>query len=403
MAEGTAVSLPPLHGHEDLRRRFAVAAAQGRLPQSLLLHGPEGAGKELLAQWIAAMLLCGEETPADRPCGACRSCHLAAGLQHPDIHWFFPVPSPKGSLTPEKRREKLEEARLAALAALRADPLRPRESDPSDALFLQVVEEIRARASRRPAMSEGAVFVIADAERMVPQASSPEAANAFLKLLEEPPTDTVFVLTSSRPGLLLPTIRSRVLAVRVAPPDVGTAARFLEERAGLSPDRAAELARRAGGAIGAALRLHRDEEPESGRPAALRLVRTALDGDRRACWAEAAGFGPAGARGAFSRLLEAVEEVLRDCLTLSTGLPSAALDPELARALPAAAAVPPERWLSAVERVEEARDAAAGNLNPGAIAAVLLRRMARELRPPSPAGTARGAERPGAGRGTRRP
>ncbi|MFO7587744.1 MAG: hypothetical protein R6X22_06680 [Gemmatimonadota bacterium] len=391
------MSLPPLYGHEDLRRRFAAAAREGRLPQSLLLHGPEGAGKERLAQWIAALLLCRSER--ERPCGACRSCRLAAGLQHPDIHWFFPVPSPKGSLTPEKRREKLEEARLEVLAALREDPLRPRGSEPSDALFLQVVDEIRARASRRPAMAEGAVFVVAEAERLVPQASSPEAANALLKLLEEPGPDTVFLLTSSRPGLLLPTIRSRLLAVRVAPPEVATAARFLEKEAGLPPERAAELARRAGGAIGTALRLQRDEEPESGRPAALRLVRTALEGDRAACWAEAAAFGPAGARGAFSRLLEAVEEVLRDCLTVSAGVPAAALDPDLARALPGAAAVPPDRWLSAIERVEEARDAASGNLNPEAIAAVLLRRMARALRPPEPAEK----ERPRTGRGIRGP
>jgi hypothetical protein len=98
-------------------------------------------------------------------------------------------------------------------------------------------------------------------------------------------------------------------------------------------------------------------------------------------------------------LLEAVEEVLRDCLTLATGAPETALDPELARVLPRAATIPPERWISAVERVEEARDAASGNLNPSAIAAVLLRRMARELRPRSPSAT----ERRPAGRGTRRP
>jgi len=393
------VSLPPLYGHEDLRRRFATAAAEGRLPQSLLLHGPEGTGKERLAQWIAALLLCRSVDPADRPCGSCRSCRLAADLQHPDVHWFFPVPSPKSGLTPEKRREKLEEARLEVLAALREDPFQPRGSDPSDALYLQVVDEIRARASRRPAMAEGAVFVVADAERMVPQASSPEAANAFLKLLEEPPPDTAFLLTSSRPGLLLPTIRSRVLAVRVAPSDVDTAARFLVTEAGVPADRAAELARRSGGAIGSALRLEREEEPESSRPAALRIVRTALEGDRRACWEVAATFGPAGARGGFARLLESVEEVLRDCLTIASGAREAALDAELAGALPRAAEIPPERWISAVERVEEARDAASGNLNPSAIAAVLLRRLARELRP----GVVSGAERRSAGRGTRRP
>jgi DNA polymerase III subunit delta' len=66
-------------------------------------------------------------------------------------------------------------------------------------------------ASRSPAMARRKVFIIGDAERMAPQASSQEAANAFLKLLEEPLPDTTLILTSSEPGALLPTIRSRVV------------------------------------------------------------------------------------------------------------------------------------------------------------------------------------------------
>jgi DNA polymerase III subunit delta' len=162
------MSLPPVCGHADLRRRLRETARDGRLPQSLLLHGPPGVGKERLALWLAAMVLCGR--PDEAPCGRCRSCRLADALQHPDIHWFFPVPSPRGSLTPEKRREKLEEARLAALDELREHPMSGGGRSPDDALFLSVVDEIRARASRRPAMSERAVFVLGDAERMVPQA-----------------------------------------------------------------------------------------------------------------------------------------------------------------------------------------------------------------------------------------
>ena len=118
----------------------------------------------------------------------------------------------------QEAREKLEEARLEELEARRERPLWISHGDSSASIFLPMVEEIRSRAVRRPAMSRAAVFVIGDAERMVPQASSPEAANAFLKLLEEPPSDTLLFLTSSRPGALLPTIRSRVLEIRVTPP-----------------------------------------------------------------------------------------------------------------------------------------------------------------------------------------
>src|SRR5256886_6186312 len=67
-----------------------------------------------------------------------------------------------------------------------------------------------------PAMGPRKVFVIGDAERLVPQTGAEAAANALLKALEEPPADAVFVLTTAEPDALLPTIRSRVVRVRVA-------------------------------------------------------------------------------------------------------------------------------------------------------------------------------------------
>jgi DNA polymerase-3 subunit delta' len=352
----------------------------------LLFVGPEGSGKQRLALWLGTLLLCESDT-TERPCGRCRSCHLAADLQHPDLHWFFPVPSPRGSLTPEKRREKLENARFETLAARRENPLQSEEPDRAAALFLPVVEEIRSRASRRPAMSSGSVFVIGDAERMVPQASSPEAANALLKLLEEPPPDTRFVLTSSRPGLLLPTVRSRLLSVRVTPVGTGTTARFLETEAGLESARAQEFALRSGGRIGTALRLA--EASEDPRDPAIRFVRAAMADRRSGRWALAASFAPAGARGGFSDMLDLVEAVLRDCITISVESALSAIDPDLIQQLPGVRSIAPDRWVSAVSRVEQARDAALGNGNPQAISAVLLARLARELRPGESAGPER--------------
>ena len=78
-------------------------------------------------------------------------------------------------------------------------------------------------------MARRKVFVIGDAERMVAQEGSDQAANAFLKLLEEPPEDTTIILTSSEPGALLPTIRSRVVAVRVPPLSGAEVSAFLAD------------------------------------------------------------------------------------------------------------------------------------------------------------------------------
>ena len=88
-------------------------------------------------------------------------------------------------------------------------------------------------------------------------------------------------------------------------------------------------------------------------------------------------------------MLDMVEAVLRDCITISVESALSAIDPELIQQLPGVRSIAPERWVSAVSRVEQARDAALGNGNPQAISAVLLARLARELRPGESAGPER--------------
>ncbi|MFW6084118.1 MAG: ATP-binding protein [Gemmatimonadota bacterium] len=372
-------ALPPLCGHAELQERFRRAAMADRLPQSLLLHGPDGVGKQRLGLWIGALVLCSAR-PEARPCGDCGPCRMVGGLQHPDLHWFFPLPRPKGSHSPKKLRELLEEARMEAIAERREDPLGVREHEKAPAIYLAMVDELRARASRRPATAESTVFVVGDAERMVPQAASQEAANAFLKLLEEPPPDTLLVLTSSRPGALLPTIRSRVLAVRVTPPDPEEAAAFLEKRAGLPGPTARELARRTQGAVGRALRLAGTDATDAEE--GWRFVGTAATGTPTDRLALAACLPVSGARGPFTDTLDRIEEVLRECLTRATDSVDFAWhrDPgDRSDLLDVLARVPPDRLISCMDHVESARRAAAGNGNPQAIGAVLLSRLAHEL------------------------
>ena len=387
-------TLPPLCGHDELQHRFRAVAEAGRLPQSLLLHGPDGVGKQRLGLWIAALVLCESES-TERPCEVCRACRMVGRLQHPDLHWFFPLPSPRGSPTPGKRRELLEQARLEALESRRQEPFGVPSAGPSDAIYMAMVEEIRSRATRRPAIGESSVFLIGDAERMVPQASSQQAANAFLKLLEEPPPDTLIVLTSSRPGELLPTIKSRTLAVRVTPPDLAVAEQFLEREVGMEPKVARTLARRSQGAVGLALRMA-DADPGDAEEG-WRFVQTALSGSVADRLAAAVAFPVSGARGSFSMTLGRIDEVLRECITFRVGAVDSMWHSGIADRLPEIGGVATNRLLSALDHVEQAHSAAAGNGNPQAIAAVLLCDLARELRPQvAEAGT--GA--PGTGNGS---
>jgi DNA polymerase III subunit delta' len=379
------MALPPVYGHVEARRTLAAAARAGTLTQSLLVHGPAGVGKERFGMWIAALLLCGERAPDGAPCGACRDCRMVDRLEHPDVHWFFPLPRPEAA-TPEKLRDRLEEHRGAELEARRADPHHVPAYEKAPAYFLGTIQNLQRLAGMRPAVGARKVFVLGDAEAMVPQESSPEAANAFLKLLEEPPADTTLVLTSSQPGALLPTIRSRVLPIRlrVLPPEA--VAGFLEAEKGLAPEEAAGVAAAAGGAPGKALRLL----PGAGGAGSLQkqretaralLLAAVGDGDA-ARLAAAQAVPPAGARGEFSAGLEALALWLRDLMAVSSGVPGEAAfagDAELLRRVAARPGVHPRGVAAAILKVQEARELAAGNVNPQLILATMLRDVRREL------------------------
>ena len=180
---------------------LARAQRDGTLPSALLLHGPRGVGKQRLALWAAQLVLC--ESPAGEPCGRCHSCRLAIGLQHPDLHWHFPLSRPKGS-SADRLGDALEEERARVLAEARATSVRfVRLIEPSG-IYLAAIQTLRRRAQSRPSMGSEQVFVVGDAEALVSQEASPEAANALLKLLEEPPNGTRLILTSSEPGASSP-------------------------------------------------------------------------------------------------------------------------------------------------------------------------------------------------------
>jgi len=244
--------LPALRGHEAARRLLAEAALRGELPGSLLLHGPAGIGKQRLGLWLGQLLLC-EAPTGEEPCGACQHCRFAVRLEHPDLQWFFPLPRPKGASGPDKLATALEEARADELAERARTGLWITTPDEPVGLYLAQIRTLARMAVTRPALGRRKVFLIGQAEHLVAQDASPEAANALLKLLEEPPPDVTLVLTAADPEDLLPTIRSRLLPIALRPlPDAEVAA-FLTEVTGTPPREAARIATLAQGSIGRAL------------------------------------------------------------------------------------------------------------------------------------------------------
>ncbi|MBW3552960.1 MAG: hypothetical protein KY466_05595 [Gemmatimonadetes bacterium] len=372
-----------VHGHEDVRRDLARAVARGELPGSLLMYGRPGVGRQTMARWLARLLVC-EEPGAEGPCDTCRGCRLALDLQHPDIHWFFPLPRPKGASNPEKLADALEEARYEALAERRADPLYRPPPDELVGLYLAQVRTIRRLGASRPAMAARQVFIVGDAELLTPQEASEEAANAFLKILEEPPTATTFILTAADPEALLPTLRSRLLPVRLrALPDHEVAA-YIRGRTDADPDRARLAARLGQGSIGRALAfLPRDGEPshaEGIRLAARAWLEAALDPNAAARYAAAHAERPAGARGAFADTLDALELWLRDLAAVAAGADRDVIgDDATDRLHHLARRARPDAIPAAISLVSEARDGGRINANPQLTLARLLNRLSATL------------------------
>src|SRR6266699_1594727 len=224
-------------------------------------------------------------------CGKCQHCRLVLTLSHPDVHWFVP----------------LELSQMG------------------------------------------------DAERLVPQTGAEAAANALLKALEEPPADTVFVLTTAAPDSLLPTILSRVVRVRVARLPDSIVAAFAQRELGETGQR--ELAQRVALADGRIGRLLADGAGRArGAEAAERFLAAVEAGPVRR-YEVALGLQPFQARGGFTDMLDGLLEQLR----------------EQARTGGEAGKV-----VEAIARVLEARDLAQGNVNPQLLAAVLADELGGE-------------------------
>jgi DNA polymerase-3 subunit delta' len=354
------------------------------LPSALLLVGPRGVGKQRIALWTAQVVLC-ERPTEDGPCDACRNCTRVRKLEHPDLHWHMPLPRPKRASSPEKLRDALEAARFERLAELRAAPLRPSWDPERSAIYLAAARTIRSAAHSRPAEQGEQIFIIADAEMLVPQESSPEAANALLKLLEEPPGDTRFILTSSEPGRLLDTIRSRTVPLHLAPLGVDRVRDVLIELGGADPDEAARAAQLSEGSIGVALGYLPDgSDPgplEDLRRRAARIVQAALKGPGEGYRIALAEFGVSGGQ-SLAELLEHVDRWLRDLAAAAAGAPDFAASADAhdwLRSTVEKHDLHPVHLARAIERVEQARLEARGNVSPQLVVAGLVPELREAL------------------------
>lgn len=198
------VPLDLLPWHADARARLETAQAGGRLPHGLLLHGPEGVGKERFAAVLAAGLFCRHRGTGLTPCGQCAECALSRAGSHPDLHWLR-RPEDKKTIGVDAVREACEQLGMTSM-----------------------------RGGHR-------VAIVSPANAM-----TASAQNALLKTLEEPAPRTLLVLVTSRPSVLAATLRSRCQRIELPRPPTALALDWLGAQLGMPPP--AGLLELAGGA-----------------------------------------------------------------------------------------------------------------------------------------------------------
>lgn len=198
--------------------RLLADLCANRVPHALMLCGPQQAGKMALAIDFARALLCQHPQSDGQPCGECASCRMAAKLEHPDLHFSFPIV--KGTRIKETK----------------------------DAISDYFIKEWRARVINSPyfdindwladmgAENQQAIYYVAESDNIqrklalksnqggrkvmivwLPEKMNSETANKLLKLFEEPPLGTHFIMVSDEPDLVLSTILSRTQRVTVPP------------------------------------------------------------------------------------------------------------------------------------------------------------------------------------------
>ena len=220
--------LSPLPWQEPLWRQ--LLGLRERLPHALLLHGMRGIGKRHFARALAQALLCEAPAVDGRACGQCVGCRLFGADNHPDLRWLVPA----ADRPPRDDRRQ---------SPTRRPPSSARRTAKSRAILIDQVREIAEFLTLASHRGGRRIVLLYPAEAL-----NGPAANALLKLLEEPPPAALFIAVTDDLDALLPTVRSRCVLLRAPVPDATAALAWL--RASGVEDAEERLAEAGGAPVG---------------------------------------------------------------------------------------------------------------------------------------------------------
>ena len=231
-------------GQEHVTNLLRSAVAEGRVPHAQLICGGEGVGKLAVAIAYARYLCCTHRNGLDA-CGECPSCKKFDKLVHPDLHFAFPIYKKDSSKTPrsddfiEKWRQAIAENPYLNLNQW-MDHIGTENQQ--GLIYASQSEEIIRKLTLKSSEGGYKVMIIWMAEKM-----NGECSNKLLKMIEEPPAQTVFLLVAENPDLLLPTIQSRVQRLTLRPIEEEAITRALCEKFGLTDADARQIAHASAG------------------------------------------------------------------------------------------------------------------------------------------------------------
>jgi DNA polymerase-3 subunit delta' len=199
-------------GQQEIKTKFIRTVSEQRIPHAQLLRGPEGVGKLALAIAYAQYICCENRTATDS-CGVCPSCMKYRKLAHPDLHFVFPVIKPSGKTScvcddfiADFRKMVLRNSYFGLndwYASISGDAKQ-------GLIYSNESEEIVRKLSLKTYEAEYKIMII-----WLPEKMHVTCANKLLKILEEPPEKTVFLMVSNAPDEIITTILSRTQHIHV--------------------------------------------------------------------------------------------------------------------------------------------------------------------------------------------
>ena len=231
-------------GQESTIAQLRSAVAEGRVPHAQLICGSEGTGKLAVAIAYARYLCCTHRNGEDA-CGECPSCKKFDKLVHPDLHFAFPIYK-KDSSKPSYSDDFIDKWRQAIIENPYLNLNQWMDhigtENQQGLIYASQSEEIIRKLTLKSSEGGYKVMIIWMAEKM-----NGECSNKLLKMIEEPPAQTIFLLIAENPDLLLSTIQSRVQRLTLRPIEEEVIARALCDKYVLTDSDARQIAHASAG------------------------------------------------------------------------------------------------------------------------------------------------------------